>query len=410
MFKPHILIIDDDPDLTAVMASVAASLGFEVAVCANMEELQSAYRSDLVAVIIDMVLPDIDGVEVIRWLAKQGSSAGMVLVSSADKKIITAGTKLIQERGLRLIGSLQKPFVPENLNALLNKARLSGTARHRQRDAILDLAGRTPAEDELLVLFQPKINMQTLDFCAVEALARWQHPVKGLLAPRYFIPAAEADGSIDVLTDMIVRKTLQHCNKWMKAGLLLEVSINISARTLGDVTFPDRLVALLQRYEVSPTQIVLEITETWLSDEPVECLDSLTRLSLKGFRLSIDDFGTGYSSISQLSRIPFGELKIDRSFVQQAPNNRQANRILESSVQLGHHLQLKVVAEGVETKEQWDLVNRLQCDECQGFFIARPLPGDSTPAWLKRWQTMQSDMRESGDNEHKTTENSALSY
>lgn len=389
MHKPRLLIVDDDPDLTFLMMAAGEAMGYAVASCDTPADLAAAYRPDLTAIIVDMVMPQMDGVEVIRWLAGQKSKAGIILVSSVDKKVITAAESLVRGRNLQLIGSLQKPFVPENLSVLLSKARLATKTSSLHRHPLAELARKMPPKDEIVILFQPKIDLHTLDFCSVEALVRWQHPGKGLIGPGFFVPAAEKSGNIDALTDMIIMKTLEQCNLWMKTGLILDVSINISARTLGDTAFPDRLEHMLTCYGVSPAQIVIEVTETWLSTEPIECLDSLTRLHLKGFRISIDDFGTGYSSLSQLSHIPFSELKIDQSFIKHAPQNHQARKILDSSVELGHHLNLKVVAEGVETREQWDLVMEANCDECQGFFIARPLPGDSTPAWLERWQQMQ---------------------
>ncbi|MFK8032229.1 MAG: EAL domain-containing protein [Gammaproteobacteria bacterium] len=385
----RVLIIDDDEDLSAYMQAVANNMGYDTRICNDPARLNDVYRDDIATVILDIMMPNLDGVEVLRLLADKRCQAGIIIVSGSDQKILVATEKIAIDRKLNFVGSLQKPFVPENLTALLTKSRLSQNSRRLQRHPLEGLNIKMPSSDELVVMFQPKINMQTLDFSSVEALVRWQHPTKGLLAPGFFIPAAESSGHIDKLTDAIVHKTLAQCNRWMQDDLIVDIAINISARTLGDLSLPDRLEEMLRSYCVNPSQITLEVTETWLSSNPVDCLDSLTRLSLKGFKISIDDFGTGYSSITQLSRIPFSELKIDQSFVKHAPLNVQARKILQSSVELGHHLDMNVVAEGVETQEQWDLVREAKCNECQGFFIARPLPAGSTPAWLSRWQSMQ---------------------
>ncbi|MEM7082387.1 MAG: EAL domain-containing response regulator [Pseudomonadota bacterium] len=389
MTRPRVLIIDDDPDLSAFMHAVVSDMGGDALVCDDPAQLDRVWRDDLSVILLDIVMPNMDGIEVLRLLAERRCRAGVIIVSGSDNKILNAAEQLAHDRELNIVGSLKKPFVPENLVALLAKARLSATRRRLHRHPLDNTEARIPGHDELVVMFQPKIDLETMDFTSVEALVRWQHPTKGLLAPGFFIPAAEESGQIDALTDRIIRRTLEQCNQWMKQDLIVNTSINISTRTLGDVTFPDRLEDLVTCYRISPAQITLEITESWLSSDPTNCLDSLTRLSLKGFRLSIDDFGTGYSSISQLSRIPFSELKIDRSFIKHAPVNGQARRILESSVELGHHLDMKVIAEGVETQEQWNAVKAARCDECQGFFIARPLPAGSTPAWLARWRNMQ---------------------
>lgn len=393
MSGQHILIIDDDEDVSSYISVVAKSAGYTALVCNDPTELDQFYRPDLGTIILDIMMPHIDGIEILRALAERHCQAGIIIVSGSEKSILRATEKIAIERKLNFIGSLQKPFVPENLAALMTKSRLSHSSRRLHRHPLEGASDMLPGEEELVVMFQPKVNMNTLDFASLEALVRWQHPVKGLLAPGFFIPAAEQSGEIDALTDMIVHKTLAQCSAWMQQDLVMNVAINVSARTLGNVEFPDRLDELLTYFGIAASQITLEVTETWLSDDPVDCLDTLTRLSLKGFKVSIDDFGTGYSSIAQLSRIPFSELKIDQSFVKHAPLNAQAHKILQSSVELGHHLNMNVVAEGVENQEQWNLVRDAGCDECQGFFIARPLPAGSTPAWLTRWQSLQRAQR-----------------
>lgn len=191
---------------------------------------------------------------------------------------------------------------------------------------------------------------------------------------------------INAVTYAVMEKAFAQCADWLTGGLDLKVSINVSTRSLTDLELPDKIIELSQRHGISSDQIVLEITESWLSKDQVAALDILTRLRIKGFDLSIDDYGTGYSTMQQLKEIPFSELKLDRSFVTDAGTNPDARAIVESSIKLGHELNLRVVAEGVASQADWDLVCQLKCDEGQGFFIARPMPGRDMPNWLDRWQ------------------------
>lgn len=383
----HLLVIDDDSALANAICDCAAAQGFASVVCRNAHELEQAYRNDLTAIVIDMQGGDTDGVEIIRRLAELGCRAGLILITGLDRSILRAAEQLVVDQDLLLVGSVKKPFHPAHLQALLTKARSAAAARKLRRTCSAS-EGYALDPDDLVVLFQPKIDIRTLDFTSVEALVRWRHPRLGLLGPAHFVPSAEANGSIQQITDAVLHKALAQCAAWVKEELVLRVAVNVSTRLLCDLTLPDRFADAAALYKIEPEHIVLEITETWLNEDPVRALDSLTRLRIKGFELSIDDFGTGYSSIQQLSRIPFSELKIDGSFVQLAPTNAQARHILSTSVELGHNMDLNVVAEGVETQDQWDLVCDLACDECQGFFIARPLKGNTAPAWLKRWNAM----------------------
>jgi len=205
----RVLIIDDDPDLSALIDSVATGLGCETYICDDATTLDAVYRSDLSAIVLDIMMPNVDGIEVLRKLAQKKCEAGIIIVSGSDPAILHSVEKIALERDLNYVGTLRKPFVPQNLVGMLNKARLNNIGRVPRHHPLEDTDTKLPTSDELVVMFQPKIDMRTLDFSSAEALVRWQHPTKGLLAPKFFIPEAEASGQIDALTDMIVQKPIE---------------------------------------------------------------------------------------------------------------------------------------------------------------------------------------------------------
>jgi EAL domain-containing protein (putative c-di-GMP-specific phosphodiesterase class I) len=206
-----------------------------------------------------------------------------------------------------------------------------------------------------------------------------------MIAPGCFIPVAEQHGLIGQLTESILTQSLRQAQAWREQGNDIKVAINVSMDDLMRVDFPERVLELAQAADVKPFNIILEVTESRLSNNALIPLNTLAHLHLKRFRLSIDDFGTGYSTLTQLKDFPFDELKVDQSFVRGAVHDPATQAILESAVNLGKKLSMQVVAEGVETKEQWDLVAALGCDMAQGYFIAKPMRGPDLPAWIKAW-------------------------
>ncbi|NOR51168.1 MAG: EAL domain-containing protein, partial [Gammaproteobacteria bacterium] len=210
----------------------------------------------------------------------------------------------------------------------------------------------------------------------LEALVRWQHKEHGVIYPDHFIPLAEQHGLIGHLTHWVIGKVVQQERQWQEAGIFVTVSVNISAQDITSLTLPEQLAELLADNLLDPTRLILEVTESALMGKLVTSLDILTRLRLKGVGLSIDDFGTGYSSLSQLHRVPFTELKIDRSFVSNMVEDADARAIVKTCIILGHELKMYVVAEGVETKEQFELLKQLKCDMAQGIFFSKAVSAE----------------------------------
>ena len=236
-------------------------------------------------------------------------------------------------------------------------------------------------DDQLILHFQPKIDIQQHKHIGYEALLRWEHPQHGLVPPDDFIPYAEVTDLIHPLTLWVLKNSLIQSAEWFKQGLVHHVSINLSARNLLDDSLPNQLAILLKTYNVEPSSIELEITESALMTEPEKALHNLKQLHALGVQISIDDFGTGYSSLSYLRQMPIHKLKIDKTFVLEMNSNHGDRVIVESTINLAHNLGLKVIAEGVENKEVLALLNGLGCDEAQGYYMSRPHVADKLKGW-----------------------------
>ncbi|HET7310376.1 MAG TPA: EAL domain-containing protein [Mycobacteriales bacterium] len=235
---------------------------------------------------------------------------------------------------------------------------------------------------QLVVFYQPKSDAKTGVVVGVEALARWQHPTRGLLPPDEFIPLAENTGLIGDLTFEVLRQALAQVRTWHRKGMQIGVSVNLSVRQLTDMNLPRDVAALLADFHLPASVLTLEVTETTIMADPSRTLNVLRMLADIGIDLSIDDFGTGYSSLAYLRRLQADELKIDKSFVMGMSRNSNDAVIVRSTIELGHNLGLRMVAEGVEDAETWHLLRNLGCDVVQGYHLSRPLPPQQITEWL----------------------------
>ena len=382
-----LLVYENDENIIALLRDSAKALSITVSVTSDFSEFKDLYNEEISMVYINLMMPEHDGIEVLRFLRKLKSKAGVIISSGEQENLLKAAARLAQSYELLLMGDLQKPFTAETLTTTLKKDISKPFKRRAQRETQFSRndVRRCIAKDEILVMYQPKIDIKTLQFVSAEALVRWRHPDLGILGPGAFLPLVEELDLIGAMTTLIVEKAFNQIVKWEKIGIHSNIAINLSARSFTDLNLPEQLVLISDKYNIAPQRVTLEITESWNTQDNGSALDIVTRLRLKGFKLSIDDFGTGYSSMTQLKQMPFTELKLDQSFVRGATDDKQARIIVESCIDLGHRLGLHVVAEGVETQSDWDLVTELGCDEVQGYYVARPMPGSNIPAWLKRW-------------------------
>jgi EAL domain-containing protein (putative c-di-GMP-specific phosphodiesterase class I) len=246
---------------------------------------------------------------------------------------------------------------------------------------------------QLRAHYQPKVMATRTgwEVIAIESLLRWQHPEHGLLMPDRFIALAETHGLIGGLTDYVLQTGIDQLGEWNRVGLRLGLCVNLSPLLVTDSEFPDRLGALLAARRVDPEQLTLEMTETAALTDPACTLGILSRLRLKRIGLSLDDFGTGYSSLTQLYRLPFNEVKIDRSIGVDLPNTTAARSIVRAIIDLGHGAGLQVCCEGVENAAALEFLHRAGCDYAQGYHIARPMAPDALARWIAESPALMGD-------------------
>jgi diguanylate cyclase (GGDEF)-like protein len=253
-----------------------------------------------------------------------------------------------------------------------------------RRLALLGELRRAIENEQLVLHYQPIVDAQTNKVLGVEALVRWQHPERGLLPPGDFIPLAERTGLITPLTHYVLKVALQQCRQWCQAGHELAVAVNVSARRLLDLSFPDEVAGLLAIWQVPARLLVVEITESTIMADPAHALEVLGRLDRMGVQVAIDDFGTGYSSMAHLKSLPVHELKVDRSFVMHMTSSASDAVIVQTTIDLGRNLGLRVVAEGVEDAATWQELEALGCNAIQGYYVSRPIPAEDLTSWLEQ--------------------------
>jgi EAL domain-containing protein (putative c-di-GMP-specific phosphodiesterase class I) len=388
MSENRVLIIDDDQRICRLIKRVADELGVESFVTDNPELFESAYLGyEPNVILMDLQMPKLDGIELLRKLAEHQSKSAIILASGMDKSVLETTEELGKSLGLNMVGFLNKPIDIDDVKKLLGK-QFDPVKERATQSLNLTEADLLQAieQNELVVYYQPQIQLETGKVIGAEALVRWQHPEHGLLFPDSFIPLAESKKElIGPLTYSVLETALQDDMMRKEHGVELNLSINLSANLLSDLTLPDKVEELLNTYRFDPNRLLLEVTESGAMEDPSLTMDILTRLRLKNIRLSIDDFGTGFSSLVQLYRMPFNEIKVDKSFVMKAMTDKEAAAIARITIDLGHSLGLEVVAEGVEDQETYDWLKELGCEIGQGYFISRAVDAHQFSDWVSEY-------------------------
>ena len=366
------LVIDDDLAFCRLIKRIAEPYGFDVIATGDPKHFKSTVQSwGPTLIVMDLQMPGEDGIELLRDLALIKCAAPIVLASGLDLRTLDAALRLGAERGLKMDGVLQKPVPLQDLKDLIGRHKPADEAR-LSRDALAEAI----AADQLFLEYQPKIDSRFGRITGVEALVRWRHASLGVVRPDQFISLAEESDLIDPLTAWVFSAAAKQAAAWQRHGLAFDVAINISAKNLRDIQLPDRLARECEACGTKPDLITLELTETSAMRDAIHMMDVLTRLRVKGFKLSIDDFGTGYSSLIQLRRMPFSELKIDLSFVMHILKDKDCRIIVEVIIDLARKLGLKSVAEGVESEPIWNALLALGCDCGQGYYFGRPMTAE----------------------------------
>jgi EAL domain-containing protein (putative c-di-GMP-specific phosphodiesterase class I)/FixJ family two-component response regulator len=390
--KPHILVLDDEPFMLNLIARMLVNLGHEaVSTCNNGRAALTLLDAPLQPpdlILLDINMPEMDGIEFVRHLVTHSYRGALILVSGEDERILQSIEKLVQAHNITVLGYLSKPVLPDRLSALIN-SRVPCHAETAKPDK--KIYGEAElreaiARGELVNYYQPKVSLATGKVVGAETLVRWLHTTDGLVMPDQFVGLAERYGLIDQLTHMVLLSALPQARKWQEAHLSLRLAVNLSMDNLKSLSFLDAVVNLTAQAGVHPENLILEVTESRLMQDQCVPLEILTRLRLKRFKLSIDDFGTGNSSLTQLRNIPFDELKIDQSFVHGAWANDTQRAMFDASLGLARQLGMGTVAEGVEDQADWNFLRQQGCDVAQGYFIARPMPAENFAAWMLDWE------------------------
>lgn len=395
-----LLIVDDSPlqrlHTVGLMRDLGVEMIYEAGDGQEALDLLALLKLPPSLVIVDLEMPGMDGVEFIQHLQERKLNFPIIVASSRETSLLASVETMIEALGMHVLGALQKPLNQEKIMGALNSFN-SNPAFPAKDDALPAVCETELASairnGEIIAFYQPKVDIRTGMLKGVEALARWMHPTNGMVPPDRFIPLAEKCGLIHELTLSMLTQAMAQAALWNERGLPLKVAVNLSPLSLDIPGFVQKIVDLLAQHALQADQMVLEITEGSVVANLGTALGTLARLRLKGFGLSIDDYGTGFSSMQQLARIPFTELKIDRSFVHGAHARQNLRVILQSALDMARRLELVTVAEGIETIEDWRLLQESGCTIGQGYLIARPMPANDLPVWLKGHHRRLGELR-----------------
>ncbi len=383
------LVVDDEPLMVNLSRRVLEDMGATTIESAPdgaaALELLRRNPEDTDIVLCDLNMPEMDGVELTRHMAESGFRGGIIFLSGEEDGLLRAARQIAEAHRLNVLGTLQKPDIVQPLRSAILKYRPSTPRRSDSSgpQVTAEELGEALGRGEILLHYQPQLDVHTGAVYAVEALARWEHPVHGLLAPWKFIPLAEQTGQIEELTDQVLLQAFRQLSAWRARGLHLQMAVNVPMQCFEHLPFVDSLAKAAKDESINLEHLTLEVTESQLTRDLARSLEVLARLRIKRVCLAIDDFGTGYSSMQQLKQLPVQELKIDRGFVSGATYDQKTRAILESSVALAQKLGLRTVAEGVETEEELTLVRDLGCTLVQGFYFTRPLSAANLERWLE---------------------------
>jgi len=339
--------------------------------------------------IIDLALPGMDGLELIRTLAAMNCRARLIVVGAQAGSLMFSVETMAQAYGFDLLGTMTKPVSAARLAALLDNYGppvLADNCAPKGPSFTFSEVGIGLQARQFEPFFQPKIELETGQVKGLEAFSRWRHPEHGVLGPSAFIDALEQNNRIDFLDWSMIEKSVEHCRQFHDQGIPISISINLAPETLAHPAFMQQIGACVSRHRLLPDYITFEMPESSVLTTDPSFVERLVRLRMAGYGLAIDDYGTGRSNLQLLARIPFSELKIDRSFVDGASKKQALGTVLSSCLGLARSLDRMSVAVGVETRQDWDFLQGLGCTYAQGYHIARPMEAEAFPGWLEDWR------------------------
>jgi len=375
--------------LVALLGQLGAGQVTDVADgAAALQALDAGATPRVNVALIDLDLPGMDGLTLLRRLGEIQCAARLIVTGAQPADLLFSVETLAEAFGIELLGAIARPVtavtlkpVLENYTPLPRFAQTPAEPRFTFQQVGIGLQKR-----QFEPYFQPKIELATGQVKGLEVFARWNHPEHGVLGPASFVDALGESGRIDFLDWSMIELSVER-QRWLQdQDIAIPISLNIASETLAHPAFVRQMSACLERHAVAATDVTFEISESSVLNTDADFIERLVRLRMMGFGLAIDDYGTGRSNLQLLARIPFTELKIDRSFVDGASRRLPLSTLLRSCLSLAHSLDRKSVAVGVETRRDWDFLQALGCTYAQGYHIANPMPATAFPAWLSDWR------------------------
>ena len=384
---PKVLVIDDEEAICELIVAVAESAGFEATSASLPRDIEDAIGGRFDLVVLDLSLGEIDGIEIMSKLGATHRGMPVILVSGADQTLLDTAGRIAEMHKLRVIGTFAKPFSLDVLKtAMMEWSQVIDQGMDPTGPKVIINADLLLDPDLLHLAYQPKVSTQTGEALGVEALVRWRHKDHGDVSPAILVALVEQEGRTSELLDLVMMMAARDRKRYRALASLADISINISVLDLNDEELPRRAQRVL--LEAAPSERwTFEVTETAPITDVAPALAILTRLRIAGFRLSVDDFGTGTSNYEQLLVAPFTELKIDRAMVSRLDIAAvEPDPMVRSGIDVGHSLNMQVVAEGVETADQFRMVRDLGCDAAQGYLISPPVVPVQIDAALDEWR------------------------
>ncbi len=386
-----VLIVDDDPILCEVARSYFQGAGAaQISVAHNgRDALDIVERNEdqFDFILLDLKMPIMDGVQFLRHVGKRAYKGSIAIVSGEGAAIMALAMDLAKRCGLNVVGTIVKPLNTTFLDDLISRSDAGQSATCQTGSSALTVLELEAAliRRQICAHYQPQVETTTGTVCGVEALARWYHPERGIVPPDQFVPLAESSGLMPTLTDQMVKTVISDMKVLDQISSSLKISINLGPAALDDTSFPDKIARMIVQGGADKSRFTFELTESKLVEDSVDAMEVLARMDLAGFELSLDDFGTQFSNMEQLSKYPFKELKIDRSFVHSAATDVRSKATVESCVWLGKQFGLRIVAEGVETDQDWEFLRDLGVDILQGYRFCRPLALEDFVSWATEY-------------------------
>jgi EAL domain-containing protein (putative c-di-GMP-specific phosphodiesterase class I) len=384
---PKVLVIDDEEAICELIVAVAESAGFEATSASLPRDIEDAIGGRFDLVVLDLSLGEIDGIEIMSKLGATHRGMPVILVSGADQTLLDTAGRIAEMHKLRVIGTFAKPFSLDVLKTAMTEwSQVIDQGLDPTGPKVIINADLLLDPDLLHLAYQPKVSTQTGEALGVEALVRWRHKDHGDVSPAILVALIEQEARTSELLDLVMTMAARDRKRYRALASLADISINISVLDLNDEELPRRAQRVL--LEAAPSERwTFEVTETAPITDVAPALAILTRLRIAGFRLSVDDFGTGTSNYERLLVAPFTELKIDRAMVSRLDIAAvEPDPMVRSGIDVGHSLNMQVVAEGVETADQFRMVRDLGCDAAQGYLISPPVVPVQIDAALDEWR------------------------